>query len=109
MARARTDMTALAEPRCRSRWWCVALSLCACGGQERKPVQEGSAAPGLAAGAPAPATRLARPAQLPFKLEQLRFQIAHNKLVASAGKLHAVVPSVYRATSLLHGFARTPD
>ena len=56
---------------------------------------------------PTPAGAKAPP-QLPFTLDQLRLHVNHNKLVAVAGKLHAIVPSVPAATSVV-GFEHTAD
>lgn len=53
---------------------------------------------------PAPAAAATTPAAsnaLPFAIDALRFRVAHDKLVAVAGELHTVVPSVYRATSVI--------
>ena len=55
-----------------------------------------------------PARGPAGAAKLPFTLDQLRFQVSRNRLVARAGALHAIVPSVYRATTAL-GFEPSSD
>jgi len=68
-----------------------------------------SALPPKRAAPPAsPSNKAQLPAQLPFTLDQLRFHVSHNKLVASAGKRHAIVPSVHAATNVL-GFEPAAD
>lgn len=83
--------------------------LAACGQEEKPRLRERENVPVRAeptglAGEMDPERRPA----LPFTLDQLRFHIGHNELLASAGSRHAVVPvhswrspSVHRATKVL--------